>query len=681
MFKFFYAKMAFQNIRKNRRFYLPFMLAVIFTVAMFYNMYAIARDDALADMPGADMISIIMLFGVIIVGIFSVIFLCYTNSFLMKRRQKELALYNILGMEKRHIAKMLVWESVFSGVISIAGGIAAGILCSKFLLLILFRALFFEVHFGLTVQMSWIEGTAIFFACVFVVNLIVNLIRIRMCNPVELMAAESGGEKEPKANVILVIAGIVTLGLGYAISLKNNVLSSDIITDFFIAVILVIIGTYCLFTAISILILKALRRNKNFYYKPNHFTLVSGMLYRMKQNAVGLANICILSTMVLVLLSTTICLFAGFDDFLNVRYPNEFSVSMHINDHEETTEVKELIQSECGKNGFVLTNETEHEIVTAFMKKDGSSFEYLTENDAEEEYEEGNEIVLLHITTKDYYEVKAKDKVDLSDDEVLLYAYGSGAGDLPQTVEINQKEYSVKKQLDEFMVEGGAFIVSPDLDTYYVIVSSTEELEKINRELDNGTSHLSWYYGVDYKADQEAGMAFYEHMMEKGAEFKELKMNSGGAQASVYDSIYFISKAERAINMYSLYGGFLFLGIFLGIVFLMATILIMYYKQISEGYEDQRRFEIMQKVGMGKAEVRRTIRYQVLTVFFLPLIIAVLHLCMAFPMVKSMISMFGINDIKLFLICILITVAVFAVVYCIVYMLTARVYYRIVSAG
>lgn len=688
MLKFFYAKMAFMNIQKNRRFYFPFMLAVIFTVAMFYNMYAIARDEAMADMPGAVMLSSIMLFGVIIVGVFAVIFLCYTNSFLMKRRQKELALYNILGMEKRHIARMLVWESVFSGAVSIVGGVIAGILCSKFLLLLLFRALFFEVHFGLTVQISGIAGTVIFFACVFVLNLIVNLIRIRVFNPVELMSAESGGEKEPKANGLLVVAGIVALVLGYAISLKNNTISSDLITEFFIAVLLVIMGTYCLFTAISILILKALRKNSNFYYQPNHFTLVSGMLYRMKQNAVGLANICILSTMVLVLLSTTISLFAGFDDFLNERYPSEFAITMKITEHGETKEVKELLQSECAKRGFALTKENERETMSVFMEKQGGSFEYITEDEAErneaalihiadDEAAADSSVVLLQFTTKEYYETLSGEKIDLAENEILIS--GSEEKEFPQTIQINRKDYSVKKWLEDFTMEAGIYVTT-DVNTYYVIVSSTEELERINREIDNDYSHLSWYYGVDYEAEQETSMDFYEYMMEKGAEFKAEKTAADPNRAEVYDSIYLISKAERATNMYSLYGGFLFLGIFLGVVFLMATVLIMYYKQISEGYEDQRRFEIMQKVGMGKAEVRRTIRYQVLTVFFLPLIIAILHLVMSFTMVKTLISMFGVNNIKLFVICILITIAAFAAIYCIVYMLTAKVYYRIVSA-
>ena len=350
MGKLFFPKMAAGNLVRNRRFEFPYLLTGLITVAMFYNMTFLTFHEELKNMPGGATIPTIMNLGTMVVGLFAVIFLLYTNTFLMKRRHKEIGLYNILGMSKRHIAVVMLWETVYTCLITVVGGLLLGILLSKLMLLLLYKILFFSVSFGFMVSWKSVGITAVLFVAIYLVALLLNLLHVHLSKPVELLKGGSVGEKEPKTKVLLAILGVVTLGAGYYIAITTES-PLEALMLFFLAVILVIIGTYCLFTAGSIAFLKAMKKRKNYYYQAKHFIGISGMLYRMKQNAVGLANICILSTMVLVMISTCVCLYIGTGDALNAMYPHDiiYSQSWQDSGNRSKEEVRVQIQEALDK--------------------------------------------------------------------------------------------------------------------------------------------------------------------------------------------------------------------------------------------------------------------------------------------------------------------------------------------
>lgn len=655
----FYARLSFNNLQKNRKIYIPYILTCIITITMFYMIFSLSINESIAAMSGGETIQYTLNLGAIIVGIFAVVFLFYTNSFVIKRRKKEFGLFNVLGMEKRHLGIVLIFETLYIALISIILGLVFGVILDKLMYLIIARIL--HADYGAAFFISWKSMliTLALFAVIFLCIYFFSFIRVQICQPIELLKGENTGEKEPKTRHIMAIIGALCLAAGYicAIFTKD---SAAVLELFFIAVILVILGTYFLFTAGSIALLKLLKKNKKYYYKTNHFTSVSGMTYRMKQNSVGLASICILFTMLLVTISTTTSFMVGRDDMIAQKYPYDIIVQANTTQNENSALISD-INSLLSESGLT----TVKEITCKYLPL--QAFQNGNEITIKKELNEKDPIIFVILTADTYNNITGENKT-LTDNEVIInenkikYEYS--------TVKFLDKEYSVKEKVgafinDNFLANG----VSQVLGEMYVIVSSDSELNSIYSQYqssygENATS-IQLSYGANVKGNEEKQVAFYETLDNM------LREKNYNARASV--------RAAQADKYMSVYGGLFFLGVYLGVLFLMATILIIYYKQISEGYEDKRRFEIMQKVGMSYAEVKKSINSQILTVFFLPLVTAGIHVAFAFPMINIIMSKLGLLNTKLFALCTLGCFVIFSVIYIVVYLLTAKVYYRIVK--
>ncbi len=653
MSKLFYPKLALTNIRKNRQTYFPYLLACIGSVMMFYIMHSISTSPGLLQMSGGETILLILNLGNIVIGFFSAIFLFYTNSFLIKRRKKEIGLYNILGMEKKHIARMLFYETLFTALMALALGLAGGMLLSKLMFWLLLRLLNFSMPIAFGVSLQSLGTTAALFALIFLATLFFTLRQIHVANPVELLRGGQVGEREPRTKGLLAVFGTLCLGAGYYLALwvESPV---DAIFVFFVAVLLVMAGTYALFTAGSIAVLKILRRNKRFYYQTKHFTAVSGMIYRMKQNAVGLANICILSTAVLVVLSTTVCLYVGREEVVNRMYPRDVAVYGKESSEAQFQQTLQLTREQAQQHGLTLENELAYRYEPYAAIRDGSVF-FLDANS----YDYTSVCQLILMTQEEYNRIQG-DSVTLARDEALIYGLdGRYGGD---AITLGGQRFTIRRELDTMNTaeQSGQLIKA-----YYVVLADEAVIGDIARGAGlEPPEGMKFYIGHDLRGDLEAQDAYTGDLSERVVE------NRAG---------YVDSRRESQANFYSLYGGFFFLGIFLGILFLMATALIIYYKQVSEGYDDKARFEIMQKVGMSRQEIKATIRSQIVMVFFLPLAAAVVHIAFAFSVITKLLSIFGLTNFRLFLGCTGATIALFAVIYFIVYSWTQRVYYRIVE--
>ena len=675
MRSFFYPKLALSNIRKNARFYYPYLLTCIATIAMFYVMIMIANNDGLVLMPGHGSLTSILGFGTVVVGMFSIIFLLYTNSFLIKRRKKELGLYNILGMEKRHIARILFNESMISGVITIVFGLITGIVFSRLIFLILFYLVQFSVPIKFEVKLFPIIVTLVLFVSINAFTLIINVFQVYRSKPIELVLGGNYGEKEPKSRLWLTIIGLASLLSGYIIAITTES-PLTAISMFFIAVVLVIIGTYCLFIAGSISLLKLLRKNKHFYYNKKHFIAISSMFYRMKQNAVGLASICILSTMVLVMVSTTVSLYVGVQDILELRYPSALSVQLYKPIAYEGDYLKQLVQDYLDQNYAQEEKILSYTDFGLIFNKQGDKLNPREENQS---YEELNAYVNV-ITYQDYYSY-TQHEVELQDNEVLVYSNHTTLGD---KFEMFDKEYRVKENVDSVPnMDSYLYMMN---DNYLVVVKDQEEFDWIfnTQEEVYGESSSNRFYHmtIDLQGDTESKLIVYEGLNSYLRDLSYEFTNEAG-QLQVRDSsnrdIYIDSRQANESSFYSMYGGFLFLGLFLGLLFMFATVLIIYYKQISEGYDDKERYSILKKVGMSYDEIKVSIRSQILIIFFLPLTFAFLHIAFAFKMITQLLVLFNLTNTSLFLLCTFITLAVFSLIYSFVYSRTAKVYYRIVS--
>ena len=663
MGKLFFPKMAAGNLVRNRRFEFPYLLTGLITVAMFYNMTFLTFHEELKNMPGGATIPTIMNLGTMVVGLFAVIFLLYTNTFLMKRRHKEIGLYNILGMSKRHIAVVMLWETVYTCLITVVGGLLLGILLSKLMLLLLYKILFFSVSFGFMVSWKSVGITAVLFVAIYLVALLLNLLHVHLSKPVELLKGGSVGEKEPKTKVLLAILGVVTLGAGYYIAITTES-PLEALMLFFLAVILVIIGTYCLFTAGSIAFLKAMKKRKNYYYQAKHFIGISGMLYRMKQNAVGLANICILSTMVLVMISTCVCLYIGTGDALNAMYPHDiiYSQSWQDSGNRSKEEVRVQIQEALDKAGMEPTHVQEvDQLTTVNSMPEEATLGGVDPNAGVMDL--SNTVTTLVVTAEGYRQMTAN-TLNLAPGEAAIYTTES-QGEWEQ-ISFLGLSFSIKTWLPE----APAITVEGYSERYiFLVVADDAAMEAVYQQqmLDGGglASNIYWEYSLDFDGvSKEEMLQLYQTLR------SSVLSDTGDNTLSCRDA--------QEVDFYSLYGSFLFLGLFLGALFLMATVLIIYYKQISEGYEDKERFAIMEKVGMSQQQVRTAIRSQVRMVFFLPLLGAIIHLAASFKMISKLMAALGLQNIPLFALCCAGTVAAFAVGYFIIYHLTARTYYKIV---
>lgn len=671
MHKGIFSRLAKQNIRNNKSTYIPYIITCIFCIAMIYMMEFL-RDCPTLDQAvrQADEVRMIVFTGEIVVEIFCIIFLIYSNSFLMKRRQKEIGLYNILGLERNHIGIVMFLETIITSIGSFAGGIAAGIIGSKLALLLLLKLLHIPSVLGFYISVKGIFTCLFMFGIVFLMILFLNLAKIHLSRPVELLRGNNTGEKEPAAKWLMALIGFICLGAGYYLAVTTE---SPIkaITIFLLAVILVMAGTYLLFTAGSIVILKFLRRRKSFYYRTGNFISISGMLYRMKQNAIGLASICILSTGVLLMISMTVSIYFGMNDIMLNRYPYDVDMSVTSISEDECQTAIEAFEKAIADNKVPVEKSVEEIYLDIVCSKNGDQILIKPANTIRN----SDSVLVLSLLNQAEYERLTGISANLNDGEIFAWYPSAVQKD---SVTVDETEFTVKKWLDKNPLTCGEDAVSDNA----VLVVTDEDFKKFDEmrtEMYKGVSSapagedLTLHLGLDITGSETEKIEFGTPVMETVKDLKKsgvLSENAwiiSGIRQQEYESYY-------ADN-----GSLLFIGIFLGSLFLMGTAMIIYYKQISEGYEDQKRFEIMQKVGLSRREVRSSVRRQILMVFFLPLLMAMLHITMAFPMIRRLLLLFGMTNTKLFIGCTAGTVLIFAVVYGLIYLMTARSYYHIVE--
>ena len=642
MNNFIYEKLAVTNLKNNRKTYVPYIFTGVLTVMMFYIIDALSRGKGITQ----NTLKICLQYATGVIIVFAVIFLFYTNSFLIKRRKKEIGVYNILGMGKRHIARMMAVETILTAGISILGGLVFGIIFGKLMYLLLLKILHNSVDMQFSVNGTAIVQTVILFAGIFLLTYLYNILQIQLVNPVELLHGGNQGEKEPKSRWLLVIVGVAALGNGYWIALTTEA-PLEALLKFFVAVVCVIIGTYALFIAGSIVVLKILRKNKAYYYNPKHFTSVSGMIYRMKQNGAGLANICVLSTMVLVMVSTTVSLYAGMEDILDSRFPRDVSIVCNEADTNKEETLQRLIKEQCEKAGVKITDRVRYRYGSMNAVLKGNNLEKV------EQYYPDNHFYYVEMITQEEYNRIEKQNVSLKEQEILTYTTNGKCG--KKQINIAGQNYQVKKELSEMTSQPKS--TAEMYKTLYIVFANAEQIERIEPFSYADKFNLKGDDGKQKEALEQIQNEFYEKFPDGTMESRMLSRSS----------------------FYELYGGLFFIGIYLGSMFIMATVLIIYYKQISEGYDDRERYQIMQKVGMSKKEVKRSIRSQVLSVFFLPLVVAVIHVAVAFKVMTKILGVLNLTNVSLFAVCTIITIAVFAVFYIIVYSITAKEYYRIVN--
>ena len=671
MHKGIFSGLAKQNIRNNKSTYIPYIITCIFCIAMIYMMEFL-RDCPTLDQAvrQADEVRMIVFTGEIVVEIFCIIFLIYSNSFLMKRRQKEIGLYNILGLERNHIGIVMFLETIITSIGSFAGGIAAGIIGSKLALLLLLKLLHIPSVLGFYISVKGIFTCLFMFGIVFLMILFLNLAKIHLSRPVELLRGNNTGEKEPAAKWLMALIGFICLGAGYYLAVTTE---SPIkaITIFLLAVILVMAGTYLLFTAGSIVILKFLRRRKSFYYRTGNFISISGMLYRMKQNAIGLASICILSTGVLLMISMTVSIYFGMNDIMLNRYPYDVDMSVTSISEDECQTAIEAFEKAIADNKVPVEKSVEEIYLDIVCSKNGDQILIKPANTIRN----SDSVLVLSLLDQAEYERLTGISANLNDGEIFAWYPSAVQKD---SVTVDETEFTVKKWLDKYPLTCGEDAVSDNA----VLVVTDEDFKKFDEmrtEMYKGVSSapagedLTLHLGLDITGSETDKIDFGTPVMEV---VKDLKKNGGLSENSWITSGI---RQQEYESYYADNGSLLFIGIFLGSLFLMGTAMIIYYKQISEGYEDQKRFEIMQKVGLSRREVRSSVRRQILMVFFLPLLMAMLHITMAFPMIRRMLLLFGMTNTKLFIGCTAGTVLIFAVVYGLIYLMTARSYYHIVE--
>ena len=651
-----YSRMALSNLGKNRRFYLPRILTCAGLLSVFYIVWTLAFDgDKYDTIRGGRYVSSFMSIGIYVLAIISVILVLYTNSFIMKQRKREFGLYNILGMEKRHVCRVLFFETLYQSLCSDVVGIGFGILMYKLCSLIICRILKIGVIHGF----NYIVPKAI-------------LISVLFFSALELLASRSAGEKEPRLHVVLLILGILSLGAGYAIALATRD-PLDATVLFLLAVILVIIGTYFLFVAGSIWVLRMLRRNRRFYYNKRHMTAVSGLIYRMKQNAVGLASIAVLATGVIILVSTTVSLYSGIETTLERNYPEDLylgPVSYNYGSYDYDTrkylsaeELAEIVGDVVSENGGSIEKiQLRHELEIACDTSYDSFVPILSGE---------NTVYVIFISQDKYCELTGM-PLELGDGEIAVTQL-CDLGDvspLGDTLGIAGKRYTIVQRPDTMPIRTSVVT----RNCYGIVMHTDKELEEVKNYYSTDSREYKWIDTVAVSLSDENPVDYDIILTERIPEMMREKygdsVSVGFSQSSIYSA---------RDDMYGMYGVLLFLGLLLGVVFLFATVLIIYYKQISEGYEDHDRYQIMEKIGMSRSEVRASIRTQVLLVFFLPLAVAGIHTAVASPILLKILRVMILPRVSLYVICAASVYLCFSLIYLIVYLLTARTYYKIVS--
>lgn len=687
MNKGFYLKMAWGNIRKNRNIYLPYLLAASVMTALFYIQGSLCDMVDLSGMKGKRMMGSLLRISTPITGIFSLVILFYVNSFVMKQRKKEFGLYNVLGMEKRHLVRLMSVEILLVAVFSLFFGISGGALFSQLFFLIFYKMIRMEADLTMVIPRGAVTETLTLFGILFCLVLLYDIVAVIRTRPVELLRSESQGEREPKVHGLAALIGVAALIGGYVIAQKVES-PMEAMLWFFAAALLVIIGTYGLFMAGSIALLKWMKKRECFYYRPSSFISVSGMLYRMKQNAAGLAGICILSTMVMVTIGASLCIFSGVSEGVREEYPREYFLQMHYSEdlkpetyQDATSDVKKLVEAQMEENGSRVENMLSYTRCNMVYRKGKDGYEAEMGDLANtNDYEN---LVYVQYMLREDYEANTGKKTEIPDDVAAFYE--SEEGLIPgETLLFG--DYSIKgKRLEEPVETAVASWYSGIKKRVQVLLPGIEEMEKLTESLGK---NFETYYGLEEGEGPGAmyflGWNWYFDIsgkQEPAEEFLE-KLRSSWETEKASEWAYistFQNRTEEEEYLFQEYGTIFFIGFFLGLIFLLATVLIIYYKQVTEGYDDRKRFVIMQDIGLSQAEVKKTIRTQVLLVFFLPLGAAGLHMAMAFKVLVKMMALFSAYNIKLFSLCIGLTVAVFALVYFLVYTITARIYYKIVS--
>lgn len=646
----FYPKLALGSIRKNAKTYVPYILTCIACVTALYITSAMAMEPRWPEVDGGVVTQVYLSVGLIIISIFSLVFLFYTNSFLIKRRKKEFGLYNVLGMGKRHIAKSVAYETLFIALGSIIVGIALGVVLGKLAMLLMLKLVAVETIFSLDFSLMAAGFTAGVFGTIFLLNLLVNIIRVGRTKTIDLLYGGRVGEKEPKSNIPMAILGAVCLISGYILALMVKDAMQALLL-FFVAVILVIVGTYATIMAGSTVVLKLMKRNKGFYYKPGQFISVSGMLYRMKQNAAGIGSICILFTMLLVTVSTTGCMYFGIDNMVNERINRDVMYSVGMEYPTDIEKYKAFVQ-ELEKEGYGLEDSFVAGYSSAYVQHNGNSIEYTGGGYS------ATSVAAMIFTQEDYISYGGQG-LDLKDNQISIDFFDKQhtgemqvQGKAFETVELPNPE--ILRDIGNYQKATGSFIM---------VVKDEAAAAQIFGERE---PYKSLMIGFNLKDKTQS---------EAAAELLREKIHSSNLKS--YSEPF--TRGSMANELRSFLGSFLFLGAFLGILFLMATVLIMYYKQISEGYDDKQRFEIMEKVGMSKKEIRKTIKTQVLMIFFIPILFSIIHLGFAVKMIFLILGGFGLTNINVLLMYTGASVAIFAFIYLLAYVFTARSYYKIVK--
>ncbi len=662
----FYWRLAVTNIKNHRRIYIPYLLSSIGIAMMFYILSALGPSIREDEMYGGTTVGTMMELGSYVIGLFAVLFLFYTNSFLMKRRKKELGLYNILGMEKFHIAKMIFRETLIVAASTILLGLGFGILFSKLMFLALGKVLDVAIPIAFVVPGEAVLYTAVLFLCIFFATMLWNILQVRLTKPIELLHGGEIGEKEPKAHWLLALLGVLLLGGGYYLAVVINDPFSALMW-FFVAVILVIVGTYLLFVTGITALLKLLKKNKDFYYKANHFTALSGMLYRMKQNAAGLASICILFTCLLVTVSTTFSLYTGMEDIIRERYPRNVMIqSLGANEKAEAM-IREITADECEKAGIAPENVLERTSLGSFVASRQDNAFMLGNDVFSSTYS-----VLQFFVLGEFNSFSSRQETLAADEVFLCDPRGTFPGG--DTILLNGESFRVRKTDFDLSDGDSAAMI---YETYFLVFPDEETVRRVLDASPDSAKEVMiphYYYGFDISGDRELVSQVVKAIEQRfGTDFS--------TEDASFKSLLVEDMSSGYESYLSLYGGLFFLGMFLGILFLLGTALIIYYKQVSEGYEDTRRFGIMQQVGMSRREVKQSIHSQIILVFFLPLLTAVLHLGFAFPMLRQILIMLNMTDFwRIFASCAG-CVLVFGLVYAAIYAVTARTYYKIVETA
>ena len=656
-------KLAISNLIKNRKLYYPFALSVILAVTISYLFYSLAFNPKIVDLRGASAIQFTLQLGLVVVTLASAIIVLYANSFVMKNRSKELGVYGMLGLEKRHLIGMTFKELLIFGLVTVTAGIGIGALFDNLIFALLLKLAKMKVELVATFQWSVVLSILLVFGFIFLVIVFLNAVRIIRMDALQLSREKAKGEKKGRFLVLQTLVGLIALGSGYYLALSVTDVMKAIAT-FFIAVILVIVATYLLFNAGITVFLQLLKKNKRYYYQPNNLISVSNLIFRMKKNAVGLATIAILSTMVLVTMSAATSIYNGSENMKKLMYPHDFDVK---GQHVEVEDLDQLLSQYASEKNLTISNKDVLSFSSfGLSSQDGTKLTI---------FEKGKnnvmpKTVFLVFDQKDYEKMTGQ-KLNLTGNEVGLWAKNDQLKG-QKTFSLNNQEYRIKEEIQQ------DFIINHVSNQYVLLISDynylvVSNLQSFLEKYQDSAIYTQLYGGMDVTASQEEQLKLADDF---DAYVNNFSHNLKSEDGMVYGGN---TASDSITQMNALFGGVLFIGIFLSIIFMLGTVLVIYYKQISEGYEDRERFVILQKVGLDQKQIKQTINKQVLTVFFLPVIFAFLHLAFAYHMLSLILKVIGVVDTAMMLSVTLSICGIFALIYVLIFIITSRSYRRIIQ--